>query len=468
MARMQKFGLPRRLAAVVGWLPASALLLLGICLHVAAAAESSKAPADGPLVLNPGQELPKGKWVDVMATVDPDWDAVSGAWRRGAWDGLSGTWRPQGSDLRATGRGFERIMLPVEIEGGYELKVEFSRLAGMSSVEIAFPIGKRNCMMSLAALQQSAHGLSRVNGRDVGDRDNPAIWRPGTLINNRRYSALISVRLEGDKAKVDVTLDGHPIISWKGRQESLDVLPIWSLPKPYRPGFAGHNTDVVFYSALVRVTDGKARMAPPHVPPAIDLNDGHWIDLLKDVNPDRDAIEGRWLKVGRRIEVAPVSQAAKCVRLMLPRSVEGSYDLLAEFTRTKGTDSAMLALPVGSRQCNLVFSAYAGQDGGLEAIDGLGVHKENNPALRHPNSLVNGKEYRVLAQVRTRDDNAVIDTWLDGKPFVHWAGKQSSLSTSKGWELPERWHVGVGAYESAVTFHTVRLRPVGGDAVETK
>ncbi len=65
-----------------------------------------------------------------------------------------------------------------------------------------------------------------------------------------------------------------------------------------------------------------------------------------------------------------------------------------------------------------------------------------------------------MVQVRTRDDNAVIDTWLDGKPFVHWAGKQSSLDIPKEWSLPDRWRAGIGANQSAVTFHSVRLRPV--------
>lgn len=227
------------------------------------------------------------------------------------------------------------------------------------------------------------HGLTLVNGRRVGDQSNPAVWRPGLLVDKQRYVVLISVQIEGDKAKIEVSLDNHPIISWSGKQESLDVEVWWSLPKPYRAALAGDSVDAVFHSALVRATGGKTRMAS-HFTPTIALNDPHWVDLLKDVNPDRDAIHGWWLRAGSGIEVALVSQAEKHVRLMFPHAVEGSYDLLAEFTRTKGADSVVFAFPVGTRQCELNLSAWAGRSGGLEAIETRTMSNRLNQGLRSP------------------------------------------------------------------------------------
>ena len=116
----------------------------------------------------------------------------------------------------------------------------------------------------------------------------------------------------------------------------------------------------------------------------------------------------------------------------------------------------------GARQCDLELSAsngpaawpggpraWNGLGGGLEVIDGHPLCDLLNPAVRYPTGLVNGHRCQVLAKVRIRDDNAVIDTWLDGKPFIHWAGKVSSLDNSKEWSLPEHWHVGVGANKRA-------------------
>ncbi len=448
MTRSEDLGTRNPLAIVAGWALASAMLFVGTRLPVALAAEPEKDAAQSPLTLKPGQQLPQGKWVNVLKPVNPEWDTVSGLWRR------------QGTDVTAAPFTFSRIMLPVELEGSYELRAEFTRHNEGYSVDIVFPVAKRHCMLNLSADSGIAHCLNSVDGFQARDRNNPTRRQPGKLINSQRYPVRIAVKLDGDKVAVDVWLDGQPLISWSGRQESLDVLPPFSLPRPFRPGLATNDTNVTFHTASVRTLDGKARMAPPHASPTVDLNDRRWIDLLANVDLQRDVIQGRWLKAGNGIEVASASQDERFVRLMFSRLVEGSYDLLAEFTRARGSDSVTFTLPVGTRQCTLHLSACAGNSGGLEVIDRRSIVNIDNPALRHPSGLVNGQRHQVLAQVRTRDDDAVIDVWLDGKPFVHWAGKQASLDTSPIWTLPERRRVGIGANQNGVTFHTVRLRPV--------
>jgi hypothetical protein len=167
------------------------------------------------------------------------------------------------------------------------------------------------------------------------------------------------------------------------------------------------------------------------------------------------AVSGR-----SRMAVAPVSQDERFVRLMFPQVVEGSYDLVVEFARTLGSDSVTITLPVGARQCTLHFGAAVGQLSGLERIDGLSIADRYNPTLRRASGLVNGQRYQAWVQVRTNGDCAVIDVWLDGKPFLHWTGLQSSLSLAACWMLPERNRAGIGANQSNVTFHTVRFRPV--------
>ena len=138
MTRLQDTGQRSRLATAARRDIAVAMLLMGNGPLVALAAEAEKAAADAPLTLKPGQDLPAGKWVDVMTPADPEWDTVNGAWHRGAWDGLSGTWRSQGSELTAERSCYQRLMLPVKLEGSYDLKVEFTRRSDNSSVDILF------------------------------------------------------------------------------------------------------------------------------------------------------------------------------------------------------------------------------------------------------------------------------------------------------------------------------------------
>ena len=165
-------------------------------------------------------------------------------------------------------------------------------------------------------------------------------------MNRKRYSVLIAVRLEGNKAKIDVSLDERLILSWQGRQESLAVEPNWSLPKAYRPGIAGNQTDIVYHSATVRVIDGKAQ-TERHDAPAIDLKLPEWMDLLAGANPDRDAVFGRWFKAGVALDIAPASGNDNYIRFMFPHNVEGSFDLMSEFTRKSGSGGVAFILPVG-------------------------------------------------------------------------------------------------------------------------
>jgi hypothetical protein len=149
---------------------------------------------------------------------------------------------------------------------------------------------------------------------------------------------------------------------------------------------------------------------------------------------------------------------------MLPEVVEGSYDLVAELTRTKGSDSATLILPVGTRACTLHLSAGEGHVSGLSRIDGRIITELLNPAVRRPGGLVNAQRYQLLVSVRLLpssqldDHDVLIDVWLDGRPLVRWTGRDSSLSLDRAWDLPKRGHVAIGANMSRVTFHTLRVR----------
>lgn len=436
-----------RMALGVGLTAVVVLAVSAAWLSAPGATATVEDPAKSMVVVGRGERLPEAEWVDVLRVVDPSWDAVSGRWYY------------RGTDLTAGPEPFSRLMLPVELQGSYDLEFEFTRLTEHDwPTGLIFPVGSRACLLYLDAWQ--VHGLERINGRMVEDRLNPAVRRPSILLSGQRYAVTVAVRLEGDRAKIDVTLDGEPLVSWSGRQESLDVASWWRLPNPLRPALLAHGAAATYHVALVRVVSGESRMTTRPQPPAVDLDDPQWADLLAGLDLERDTIHGRWRQVEDGVAVAPAAQDDPFVRLMLPHSVEGSYDLMAEFTRTLGADSVTFTLPVGARQCTLHLSAASGQIGGLERIDGLAIGSRYNPAVRRPSALVNGRRYQVLAQVRTDGKNASVAVWFDGKPFVQWAGCQDLLSLDCVWMLPEAWRVGLGANRNNVTFHTVRMRSV--------
>ncbi|MCY2990065.1 MAG: hypothetical protein NTY19_19655 [Planctomycetota bacterium] len=185
------------------------------------------------------------------------------------------------------------------------------------------------------------------------------------------------------------------------------------------------------------------------------------VDALKYMDPDWDVVSGDWRREGDGLTTEP----SKMSRVMLPFEIRGEYDIEAEFTRTKGSESVTFNLPVGSRACTLHFGSFLGGVAGLERIDGKDIGDGHDPAVRRPGGLVNGVPHTLLVAVRllpcprSDDHDVLIDVWLDGRPFVRWSGRESSLDLAK-WTFPELRRVGLGSNVGLVKFHTVRLRKV--------
>ncbi len=206
----------------------------------------------------PGQALPKSEWVDVLGAVDLDWDTVSGDWRR------------DGADVTTGPIPYSRIMLPVQLEGSYDLKAEFTRLQrDHRSATILFPVGRRTCLAASCAW--SIHGLERIDGMITGDRLNPATRRPGLLINGQRYSVTHCGppgRRQGQDRR-DARRSTVDLLERTARV--LGRANYWGLPVSFRPALAAHESVVIYHAAEVRAVSGTARMTLRPKPPAVDF-----------------------------------------------------------------------------------------------------------------------------------------------------------------------------------------------------
>ncbi len=192
--------------------------------------------------------------------------------------------------------------------------------------------------------------------------------------------------------------------------------------------------------------DNDDRPAPP---PIGDLPPGQWVDALKYVDPKRDRVWGDWTRDGDAITVAPRLAA----RLMLPFDVGENYDLEVEFTRNSGENSVVVVLPLGTRQSSLQLSSWK------ERVCGLSKGSWSRyPPSGTPFPLTNGRRYTVLTSVRARGNDASIQVSIDGNPLIAWSGETASLGIWSGWKMPEPGRAGLGAYDTSVTFHRVRIR----------
>ena len=149
-------------------------------------------------------------------------------------------------------------------------------------------------------------------------------------------------------------------------------------------------------------------------------------------------------------------------RYPLPAILDGDYELEVEFTRTEGTEAAVIVFPINMHNLQLSFSAFSGRWTGVCGVDRL----EENETAQRPGALANNQRHRVRIRVRHTDERAEfrID-FNDKRDFIRWEGPLSRLANFGGagvWPYTMRRHVWVGAYNSNVTFHKVRVGMANG------
>jgi len=189
------------------------------------------------------------KWQDVLSHVDIDKDRVTGTWQV--------TKKMIAGDPKA---GMSQMMLPVRVEGGYDLSLAFTRLGGNEAVDVFLPVGASRCNLAFSGFAGRVHCMHLIDGRDGLKEDaNMTTVRPGTLVNGRRYQVLISVRVKGEAASVEVFLDGNPCIRWNGKQSSLSLpnFGFIAAPDEKRPCLGAGLVPVRFEAIKIRAVSGK-------------------------------------------------------------------------------------------------------------------------------------------------------------------------------------------------------------------
>jgi len=405
-------------------------------------------------------KFPLNQWVDVLRLVDTTSNAVKGKWSRA------------GKEIAVVESvDAARIVIPVAVEGSYDLEVEFNRHeGGPADLSTTIPVGGYACNVVVGNGRDG--GLDVLDGERANSGRNPAKVHSDEFVNGREYRLLVKVRLQSaDKASIDALLDGKPYVHWQGNPSALALHSDWTMPTLDHLGLGAWRSLATFSSARLRmisghasVDDSVAESAPPQLAPAgaAKFSLGKWVDILRLADTTRDAVKGNWSRAGKDLNC----EAGELCRIALPVAMKGSYDLEVEFTRTSGEGDVGAMFPVGQATGMAILSSYAGAASGLENVDGHDASFPGNPTSLRPGRIENGDRYRMLVSARILSNNlASIDVSLDGKPYLpHWEGDPSALSLSPNWSMPNPRQFGLAAYHSDATFHSARLRIVSGNA----
>jgi hypothetical protein len=204
--------------------------------------DAAGAQHTGPVVFQ------RGRWVDVLKLIDVARDHASGNWTR---HGAEVTGEPGVSQN-------PRINLPIALDGGYDLEVDFTRTNGVGEVHTIFSIGKQICGFTLNA--GSYNGYDSINGRTLYDYyQNPYVLTGFRLQNGHRYQEIISVRiLKGGVAGVDVALDGKQFLPHLEGDPALLSVDTRYLRAPKQPTIdLGYGSTVTLNAIRLRMVSGQ-------------------------------------------------------------------------------------------------------------------------------------------------------------------------------------------------------------------
>lgn len=190
------------------------------------------------------------------------------------------------------------------------------------------------------------------------------------------------------------------------------------------------------------------------------------IDALALLDPKRDAIRGNWTRspsgditcdaIGLDAPFIANDDSPSAARICLPIQrvqIPREYDFNVSFTRSDGKDSVALIFVSGDNTAAYEIDAWDRNMGGIQNVDFKNMQAFPDSTFKL--KAEPGRRYTTTLQVR-RDKLTMI---VDGQVMATLPSDGSNLSL-QAWTLRQNTPLGVGAFRSSVTFHTIEIVPV--------
>jgi S1-C subfamily serine protease len=289
----------------------------------------------------------------------------------------------------------------------------------------------------------------RIQAMDDADRGRPDVKRIEAAIAERYETRLVELEtvhreyphdalryLEKTQPHFEGSPSGDALqklaAEWR---QTLPALPKWFALGACPWAQPGEDAS----AAWGRIFAPKDQPPPPSAWPGAT-------DLMATADAAKDALKGKWIQADGQL-VSPYEPYA---RLQLPAVPKGSYRFETQFTRIGG-DCIGVVFPVGKTSALLVVSGWAGKVSGIAFIDGKDADRN---ATTRDGSISNNRKHTLQLDMRLLDtQRARIAIRLDGKPYLDWEGKRSSLTPDRAWRLRRPGSLGIGAYNARVVFH---------------
>ncbi len=366
-----------------------------------------------------------GKPVDLIARVDTSRDSTGGAWSKAA-TALVGPDREPGN-----------LAIHAPMPEEYLLTAVIDASPRPDSVGITLPIGDRQVQVVLDGWSSSICALQNVDGA-AGNQN--ATTRHGSVFEAGQATM---VRCAVRRSSIRVTCNGRVAIDWRGDPASLSApaealaadgpaIVVRSLGKPWR---------------LTRLDVAPLRAESSHAAPAAS---GEVVDLLKLIDPERDAVAGDW----RLTDEGLLSPIGGEVRLQVPVSPPEDYELRLTAARISGSDSLSIGLLVDGHQTAIALDRFDGTQSGMQRIDG--ENTDRNCTIKQGRVFSDEQPKEVICVVHP---NSVRVTGGD-RVLVDWHGDAQRLSLEPHLNTPDAICLLVNAWNTEYRISKYELRPL--------
>ncbi len=153
--------------------------------------------------------------IDLLKTIDPELDTVSGVWNR------------VGDQLTNQHDRFVSIQIPVDVPKAYVIRANVKRTFGDNAFVIVFMIDGRQAMVTMDGYSDNqTYGMGLIDGKKGSI--NETTGHKKVLPLNQMVPLEVIVR----PGSVILKADQVTLVDWQGDTKRLTMNPLWALSNP--------------------------------------------------------------------------------------------------------------------------------------------------------------------------------------------------------------------------------------------
>lgn len=211
----------------------------------------------------------EGKWESVLGQINPGEQAVVGKWNKSS------------SGLSVEAAQGARIVLPIEVNGEYDLRATFTRRSGIHSIGIVFVHGGHQVVYEVDAWGKHLAGFQNVQGKTI--QENSTQKSNVALINGQKHTIAVEVRNDSIRG----LLDDREVCAYKTDGSDLSMHEVWKLPRSNQFGLVAWDSSTEFHSIEFRQLNSSSSPSQSNVTKTTNARAETMADKLSASNQNK-------------------------------------------------------------------------------------------------------------------------------------------------------------------------------------